>query len=164
MREIILIVHNVRSIYNVGALLRTAEGLGVEVYLTGYTPYPAITNDPRLPHISTKISRQITKTSLGAEKTLHFSQSNNVTEVVRRLKSKGFTVAALEQTAEAIDLHRYQPPDKLALIVGREVEGIEPEVLKKADVVLAIPMSGEKESFNVSAAAAMALYHLKFAK
>ncbi|MDQ5972185.1 MAG: hypothetical protein QG553_344 [Patescibacteria group bacterium] len=160
---IILIAHNLRSSHNVGSLLRTAEGLGVEdVYLTGYTPFPATAHDSRLPHIAQKVDRQISKTALGAETTQNWQQRDSIDDLVTELRAEGYTIAAVEQTGTAVALPSYQPPKKVALIVGREVEGIEPEVLALTDLQLVIPMFGSKESFNVVQAAAMALYHCRF--
>ncbi|HEY5442469.1 MAG TPA: TrmH family RNA methyltransferase [Candidatus Saccharimonadales bacterium] len=163
MRRLILIVHNVRSTHNVGSLLRTGEGLGVQqVFLTGYTPYPTHPDDERLPHTAQKIDRQIAKTALGAEKQVSWQHSDNVAEVVTGLKRQGFIIAGLEQAPGSIKLAAFQPPDKLALIVGREVEGLEAEVLALCDHILEIPMLGRKESYNVAVAAGMALYALRF--
>lgn len=163
MRSIVLIAHNLRSTHNVGSLLRTAEGLGLEkVILTGYTPYPTITNDSRLPHEAAKLQKQIEKTALGAEMTQSWEQSEEVMPIIDQLISEGYTVAALEQTPTAIKLPDFKVPDKIALIVGREVEGLESEVLARCQLALEIPMFGHKESFNVVQAAAMALYHCRF--
>jgi len=163
MRNLVLIVHNVRSCHNVGSLLRTAEGLGVQkVYLTGYTPYPLTPNDRRLPHIANKAHAQIHKTALGAENLVSWQHSPDLESVITQLKEGGFTLAAIEQTKNSIALPSYNPPGKLALIVGREVEGIEPEALAMCDQILEIPMHGQKESFNVVQAAAMVLYHCRF--
>jgi tRNA G18 (ribose-2'-O)-methylase SpoU len=160
MRQIVLIAHNVRSCHNVGSLLRTADGLGIEkIYLTGYTPYPKSKNDSRLPHLAAKIDKQISKTALGAQISVAWSHAVDIDKVVDNLKSSGYRVVALEQAKNSTKLPDFQPPDKLAIIVGREVEGIEPEILNKADTILEIPMFGQKESFNVAAATAMALYH-----
>lgn len=162
-REIVLIAHNLRSTHNVGSLLRTAEGLGVsQVFLTGHSPYPALKNDERLPHLREKITKQINKTALGAEVSLKWHFSAQIESVLTELRSKGFTIAALEQTDISKPLPAYIPPDRLVLIVGREVEGIEPEVIGLCDEILEIPMFGKKESYNVVQAAAMALYHLRF--
>lgn len=158
-----MIAHNLRSCHNVGSLLRTAEGLGIShVYLTGYTPYPRKSNDDRLPHLAVKIHKQIQKTALGAEGTVDWSFEPDVAKLVADLKSQGMTVAALEQTSISQPLPNYQPPESIALLVGREVEGVEPEVLDLCDLHLEIPMFGQKESFNVTQAAAMALFHLTF--
>ena len=158
--QLVIIAHNLRSTHNVGSLLRTAEGLGVEtVYLTGYTPYPQTADDIRLPHIAAKLNRQISKTALDAQITQQWQHRENIEELISELKADGYMVAALEQTPNALPLPSYKPPQKLAIILGREVEGVEPEVVRQTDLQLVIPMSGSKESFNVVQAAAMALYH-----
>jgi tRNA G18 (ribose-2'-O)-methylase SpoU len=161
MRSIVLIAHNLRSAHNVGSLLRTAEGLGVKkVFLTGYSPYPVQENDSRLPHLAQKIDKQIAKTALGAEKSL--GTKSDISEVLTELKQHGYSIAAIEQAPNSVSLPKFKPPQKIALIAGREVEGIEPEVLALCDTVLEIPMFGKKESFNVVQAAAMILYHCRF--
>jgi tRNA G18 (ribose-2'-O)-methylase SpoU len=163
MRDIILIAHNVRSSHNVGSLLRTAEGLGVsKVILSGYTPHPPRTQDTRLPHEVARINKQIQKTALGAEQSVSWQWYRDIVPVLEKLKKEGYAVAAVEQTEDAQELPAYHPPQKIALLVGREIEGIEPEVLTSCDTVLEIPMFGKKESFNVAQAAAMALYHARF--
>lgn len=164
MKQIIVIAHNLRSAHNVGSLLRTAEGLGIEqVVLTGYTPFPPlVSDDPRLPHEQVKIAKLIQKTALGAEQTQSWRHEDDVLTVIAQLKQDGYTVAALEQTDSSVDLPDYKAPAKLALVLGREVEGVEPAVIAACDACLEIPMFGKKESFNVVQAAAMALYHCRF--
>lgn len=163
MRQIVIIAHNLRSTHNVGSLLRTAEGLGVEmVYLTGYTPHPAVTNDQRLPHEVQKISRAIQKTALGAEATQHWRYEPDVQAVITQLKQDNYHVCAVEQTKTSTPLPDYHPTPRVALVLGREVEGIEPNILEQCDQALEIPMFGAKESYNVVQAAAMALYHCRF--
>jgi tRNA G18 (ribose-2'-O)-methylase SpoU len=163
MRQIILIAHNLRSTHNVGSLLRTAEGLGVaKVYLTGYTPYPLHVPDTRLPYLAEKIDKQIHKTALDAEQLVLWSHEENVEPVLNALQEQGYTLCAVEQAPHAMQLPEFEVPDRVALLVGREVEGVEPEVLSLMDTVLEIPMFGRKESFNVVQAAAMALYHCRF--
>jgi 23S rRNA (guanosine2251-2'-O)-methyltransferase len=162
-RRIILIAHNLRSCHNVGSLLRTAEGLGIEqVILSGYTPYPAIDGDKRLPHIAQKISKQINKTALGAELMVRWSHQLDIMIALDQLRADNWELAAVEQSAGSVNLPGFIASDKLVLIVGREVEGLEPDVLAAASIVLEIPMSGQKESFNVVQAAAMALYQCRF--
>lgn len=164
MSHIVLIAHNLRSCHNVGSLLRTAEGLGIEaVWLTGYTPFPLLEDDPRMPHIATKVQKQIHKTALGAEAYQPWFHDENIENVISHLKKYGYVVTALEQAPNALPLETYTAPERIALLVGREVEGVEPAVLALCDQALEIPMAGQKESFNVAVAAAMALYHLKFA-
>jgi tRNA G18 (ribose-2'-O)-methylase SpoU len=165
MTDIVLIAHNLRSCHNVGSLLRTAEGLGIsQVYLTGYTPYPERTGDTRLPHLARRIHNRIVKTSLGAETTQSWQQTTDIDVLLTLLRSQGYVIAAVEQSGKSIPLPGYHVPPKIALIVGREVEGIEDEVLDQCDIHLEIPMSGQKESFNVIQAAAMAMYHCTFSR
>ena len=165
MRDIMLIAHNLRSSHNVGSLLRTAEGLGVsKVILSGYTPHPVHANDRRLPHESAKVTAMIHKTALGAETMLPWSYHKDIVPVIAKLKKDGWTVAAIEQAEDSRSLPDYHPPQKIVLIVGREVEGVEPEVLAACDTILEIPMFGKKESYNVVQAAAMALYHCRFTR
>lgn len=163
MRNIVLIAHNLRSCHNVGSLLRTAEGLGVsEVILSGYTPFPRLMDDPRLPHVAEKIDKQIHKTALGAETLQTWRHVENIDDALEELNKAGFALAAVEQAKDSIKLPDFAVPDKIALLVGREVEGVEPEILAQMDRVLEIPMFGRKESFNVVQAAAMALYRCRF--
>ena len=162
MKEIVIIAHDIRSTHNVGSLLRTAEGLGVaKVYLTGYTPYPRQQHDERLPHLAAKIDTQIAKTALGAENMVDWQHSENIAQVLDALKADGFQIIALEQTPDAVPLPSFASTQKVALVLGREVEGVDPKILSLCDTVVEIPMAGNKESFNVVQAAAMTLYHLR---
>lgn len=163
MIDIILIAHNLRSSHNVGSLLRTAEGLGVNrVIFSGYTPYPIITNDQRLPHLAQKINKQIAKTALGAEQMVNYRHVDKLETLLPELKAQGYHIVGLEQSDRSITLKDFQSPKKLALILGREVEGLEPEIMASCDQLIEIPMLGQKESFNVVQAAAMAVYDLRF--
>jgi tRNA G18 (ribose-2'-O)-methylase SpoU len=166
MRTIIVIAHNIRSTYNIGSLLRTAEGLGVkEVVFTGYSPYPHQHQAPdtRLPHIALKVDKKIAKTALGAEKMTPWTYQEDIFEVLVRVRSEGFVLAALEQAAGSVRLPDFEVPDRIAVVIGREVEGLEADVRLACDYTLEIPMYGGKESFNVVQAAAMALYCFRFA-
>lgn len=158
----VLIAHNIRSTHNVGSLLRTAEGLGVEeIYLTGYTPYPLMENDARLPHLAAKLDKQIAKTALGAQKSAKWFYSEELKPIVEALKSKAYKLVALEQAANTRKLHEYKPPKKLALVVGNEIDGLHESDLQLVDEVIEIAMLGKKESFNVAIAAGIALHHLR---
>lgn len=162
MRRIALIVHNVRSAHNVGSILRSADGLGAsKVYLTGYSPYPAMRKDSRLPHIAAKLDQQIHKTALGAEKSVSWHHKDDIYGLLHDLKTDGYQIVALEQTKKAINLREFTPRSKIALIVGSEIGGIDPKILGLADKHIQIPMRGNKESFNVAVASALALYHLR---
>ncbi len=159
MNEIILVAHNIRSTYNVGSIFRTAEGFGVsKIILSGYTPYPALDHDSRLPHISAKLTDQIHKTALGAEELVPFEYQAEPNLSV--LKDDGYRVVGLEQDARSIILPDYETPDKLVLLLGEEVHGLTNELRAACDDLIEIPMRGQKESFNVSVAAGIALYHL----
>lgn len=161
--EIYVIAHDIRSTHNVGALFRLCDGMGVhELFITGYTPFPAHQSDSRLPHSAKKISTQIHKTALGAEHSLPWSVQPDIIELIRTLKQDGVDVIALEQAEASIKLNTYKPPKKMALLLGREVDGLDPKLLNLCDKALEIPMLGSKESHNVVQAAAMALYHCRF--
>ena len=161
--QIVVIAHNIRSTHNVGSLLRTCEGLGIqEVYFTGYTPFPKKDKDSRLPHIAEKLHKQIHKTALDAEDIIMWHQSDDITPVLHNLKKQGFTLAGLEQTPTSTKLPEFKPPQKLAIILGSEVSGMEQPLIDRMDLCLEIPMFGKKESFNVVEATTMALYHCTF--
>ena len=159
--HVTLIVHNIRSTYNVGSILRTCDGLGVnKVYLTGYTPYPKLQDDDRVPHISAKLEAQINKTSLGAQNHVKWEHSPDIDQLILELKAQNIPIFALEQAQNSIKLNDFEPPQKLALLLGEEVDGVSPDLLKMCQAVIEIPMHGQKESFNVSVAAAIALYQI----
>ncbi|MGB4800866.1 MAG: TrmH family RNA methyltransferase [Candidatus Saccharimonadales bacterium] len=166
MRQIVLIAHDIRSTHNVGALLRTADCLGVDtVYFSGYTPYPTRDSGPdtRLPHIARKLDMQIHKTALGAEKSVSWQCHPDAFILLQTLRDQGYCIAALEQHPDSLDISSWRPPDKIALLLGREVEGVDPDLLSMCDVVVEIPQFGTKESLNVVQAAAISLYQMRFA-
>lgn len=159
MPEIIVIAHNIRSTHNVGAIFRTAEGFGIKnIILSGYTPYPKIANDKRLPHISEKLTTQIHKTALGAETIVPFEYQE--IPDIKALRTAGFRIVGLEQAVTSVQLPAYRAPEKIALVLGEEVHGIPEELLDQCEDIIEIPMVGKKESFNVSVAAGIALYQL----
>jgi len=163
MHEIILILQNIRSTYNVGAILRTAEAFGVKkVICSGYTPYPVLEKDSRLPHIRLKLDSQIAKSALGAEKFVEI-EHHEVLEL-DKLKDQGYTIVGLEQDSRSIEMSKYNPPKKIALLLGEEVLGINNHFVMQCDDIIEIPMHGRKESFNVSVAAGIALYALTTSK
>ncbi|MES2630330.1 MAG: TrmH family RNA methyltransferase [Patescibacteria group bacterium] len=159
MPDIIVIAHNIRSTHNVGAIFRTAEGFGVtKIILSGYTPYPLLKPDARLPHIAEKLTKQISKTALGAESIVPFEYLEQ--PALDDLKADGYRIVALEQASNSISMASYETPEKVALLLGEEVEGITPELLAECQDIIEIPMVGKKESFNVSVATGIALYAL----
>ena len=159
MPEIIVIAHNIRSTHNVGSLFRTSEGFSVtRIILSGYTPYPAVPSDTRLPHISRKITDQISKTALGAESLVPFEHQEAPN--LETLRASGYRIVGLEQDPRSVALPAYTAPDKIALLLGEEVEGIDDSLRAECNDLIEIPMTGLKESFNVSVAAGIALYAL----
>ena len=163
--EIILVLDNIRSAYNVGAILRTAEGFGVEkVILSAYTPR---VDDPGiLPHLREKQNRMIHKTALGAEKMLEIESCGDIYARISDLKQQGWQVVALENNVTRKTILLGSPElftrlkQRIIVVLGEEVHGIAPKLLQMADLVVEIPMRGRKESFNVSVAAGVALFGL----
>jgi 23S rRNA (guanosine2251-2'-O)-methyltransferase len=165
MKRLVLVLNNIRSAHNVGSIMRTAEGLGVfEIRLTGYTPYPETKNDSRLPHLQHKQSLRIHKTALGAENVIKWKYQESFDVCLTELKNKGFLLVALEQTDNAIPIDEFVSKSDIAIVLGNEISGIEPEALDKIATHIQIPMNGHKESFNVAVAAAIAAYHLLYVK
>ena len=164
MSKITLLLHNIRSTHNVGAIFRTAEGLGVQqIILSGYTPYPKTTNDPRLPHIADKLTSQIHKTALGAEYMVSFKYYETLDEWLSlNNDTTKLPIVGLEQSDRSVMLPNFTPPEEFALLLGEEVHGIENQYLSSCDHLIEIPMHGQKESFNVSVATGIALYGLNY--
>lgn len=159
MPDIILIAHNIRSTHNVGAFFRTADGFGVrKIIFSGYTPHPTFIGDTRLPHFADKITRQIHKTALGAETTVPFERYEE--PPIAALKSEGYSIVGLEQDVRSVMLPEFQVPQKVALLLGNEIDGIYPELRNQCDALIEIPMKGKKESYNVSVSCGIALYSL----
>lgn len=158
MPKITLILHNIRSTHNVGSIFRTAEGFGVErIICSGYTPYPKLENDTRLPHIADKLHAQIHKTALDAEALVPFERHENLDDW---LETNSLPLVALEQSPSSTTLRDFSPPGEFALLLGEEVNGISVELLSQCASTIEIPMWGKKESFNVSIACGIALYSL----
>jgi tRNA G18 (ribose-2'-O)-methylase SpoU len=155
---LIVLMHNIRSAHNVGSILRTADGCGVEkVWLSGYTPLPATQETPYL----TRAHKDIAKTALGAEQNLVWEYHEDFEALVQQLKQEGFAMVALEQSPQSIDYEQFQPTEKVALVVGNEVDGVSKEVLALCDAILEIPMRGTKNSLNVSVAFGIASFQIK---
>ena len=145
----VVVLENIRSLHNVGSIFRTADGAGFQkIFLTGYTGTPP--------------DRRIEKVSLGAEEFLEWEKNENPEECIKQLKSNGYTILALEQTSTSQDIFEFKSNkiNKIALILGNEVEGISKELLHLSDITLEIPMKGQKGSLNVSIAAGIAMYQV----
>lgn len=144
IRTVIVIAHNIRSLHNVGAILRNAAAFGVaRVYLTGYTGVP-----PR---------KEIAKVSLGAEDLVCWEQSA-VEDAIARCRADGYTVVGLETGEGAVDIRSFAT-EKIALVLGSEVEGIPADVRAMLDALVEIPMD-KKRSLNVSVASGVAMFVL----
>jgi tRNA G18 (ribose-2'-O)-methylase SpoU len=134
------------------------------IHLTGYTPYPALKNDLRLPHLSKSQTTKIAKTALGAEKSMPITHSPDIIDVIENLKHNGYEIIGLEQHSSSEKINNYIFPPKVALVLGEERYGISSEVLNQCDTLVEIPMMGLKESFNVSVATGIALYAINVAQ
>lgn len=148
MQKLIIILNNIRSRENVGSIFRTADAAGVnKVYLCGITPTP--------PH------EKISKTALGAETYVPWEYHKQTWRLLASLKKEGINIVALEQAKGSVDLFKFKSQPMLALVVGNEVKGLSPQILKYCDKKVFIPMHGKKESLNVSVAAGIALFQLR---
>ncbi len=137
-----------RSCHNVGAMFRTADACGFsKLHLVGYTATPP--------------KPQIDKVSLGAELWMKWEKHEDLLELIQKLKSEGFSIVGLEKTETSTDIAETTFSTPLALIVGNEVKGIDPDILPHCDSIIHIPMYGTKRSLNVSIAAGIAMYEIK---
>ena len=147
-----IVLEDIRSAYNVGAIFRTADASGVaKVFLVGYTPAPI----DRFGRVQAEIS----KTSLGASETMSWEQVATTREIIERLQAIGVTVVAVELAEGSVSLKDFKEPEQIAYIVGNEVEGVSKEALELSDMIVELPMLGKKESLNVSVTAGIILYH-----
>ncbi len=150
-----LLLHNIRSTHNVGAIFRTADAVGVsKIYLSGITPAPVDRFG--------RTRSDIAKAALGAEKTVAWESIANVdvAKFIKKLKAEKVRIIALEQNSISTDYRKIKTKEKNLIILGNEVGGIEKEILELCDEIAEIPMLGKKESLNVSVAAGVILYSL----
>lgn len=167
--RLVVVLDNIRSAHNVGAIFRTADALGVEkVFLCGTTPKPLSSTmfgtSPSTMFRVNRSQRDLAKTALGAENYVAWEYKKRTSDVIKGLKKQGFQIVALEQAKKAIDVRRLKlkTSSKIALILGYEVKGIAKSTLNKCDKIVYIPMFGKKESLNVSVAFGVAGYLVKF--
>ena len=150
-KEFFVIAHNIRSLYNVGSIFRTADAFGVsKIYLTGYTGTPA----------NPIHEKKIAKVALGAEKWLAWEYFPSAATLIKKLKKQGIKIIALENNVKATNIINFKPKFPLALVLGEETKGINSSILKLCDEVVEIPMLGKKESLNVSVAFGIAAHSL----
>ncbi len=146
-----LILLDIRSVQNTASLFRTADCAGVsKIYLVGTTPPPV--------DRFKRIRADFAKISLGAEKTMLYEYVADITPLLKKLKKEKYQIVALELDQQAVDYKKYRRKDKVALILGNEVDGVPKKILKQCDVIIEISMKGKKESLNVSVAGAVALF------
>ena len=151
-KENVIIIYNVRSVQNVGAMFRTADAAGIDkIYLVGYTPTP-------LDRFG-RVRKDIAKSALGAEKFVSWEYKKTISPLLTKLRKENFYIIAIEQDEKSVDYKKVSANVKNVFIVGPEVTGIPKSVLKKCDVVAEIPMRGKKESLNVSVALGVVLFH-----
>lgn len=149
--ENILILHNIRSVENVGSMFRTADAAGInKIYLTGYTPAP-------LDRFGRK-RKDLAKSALGAEEFVKWEQKKNINSLLKKLKEEEFYILAIEQDQNSVDYREVKLKGKNVFIMGAEVEGIPKNILRKSDVIAEIPMRGKKESLNVSVAFGVVIF------
>jgi tRNA G18 (ribose-2'-O)-methylase SpoU len=149
----ILILYNIRSVSNVGAMFRTADAAGIdEIYLTGYTPTP-------LDRFGRKRG-DLAKSALGAEEFVPWEQKKNIFPLLAELKREKFLIIGIEQNKKSVDYKKVKLKNKNAFIVGAEVTGIPKNILKKCNIIAEIPMRGQKESLNVSVALGVFLFRV----
>jgi len=151
--QIELVLLDIRSTYNVGAMFRTADAVGVsKIILAGITPAPLDRfGRPRA---------DIAKSALGSEKTMPWESVTNIVSRINQLKKKGYKIIAIEQSKDSIDYKKITPTGNVAVIMGNEVSGVPKKILNKCDIVAEIPMRGMKESLNVSVSCGIALFRM----
>ena len=151
----ITLLHNIRSIHNVGSIFRTSDAAGIKkIYLCGITPAPIDEYGRERP--------AFTKVSLGAEKGIDWESVPSTVDTIKLLRDKGYSVCALEQAPSSVQLWSYPVSvdrlDRFALVVGNEVDGLPKDVLEQCDAIVHIPMYGKKESLNVAVAYGICVY------
>jgi 23S rRNA (guanosine2251-2'-O)-methyltransferase len=153
--QTILILNDIRSIINVGAIFRTADAVGVnQIILSGVSPAPIDRFG--------RVRGDFAKASLGSEHSVAWEQVENITKTIKDLKKQGYIIIAIEQAKNSIHFKKYslKKGQKIVIVPGNEVDGVPKAILKLADVILELPMRGMKESLNVSVATGIILYHL----
>lgn len=142
-----VLLNNIRSLYNVGSIFRTADGIGVEkIWACGITGFPP--------------DSQISKTALGAEERVLWEYRKDACSVLRELKTQGYQIVLLEQLTESIPYQSYEPVAPVCLVVGNEIDGVSEELVSLCDKTVEIEMAGLKNSLNVAVAFGIAGYHI----
>jgi tRNA G18 (ribose-2'-O)-methylase SpoU len=149
----VLILPDIRSALNVGAIFRTVDAVGIDkIYLVGVTPRPTDQFG--------RIQKDIAKSALGAETWIQWEYKKNLISLITSLKKEGYNIIAIEQDKRSIDYRKVKTTIKNAIIMGPEVTGLSKKVLDKCDTIAEIPMYGKKESLNVSVACGIAVFRI----
>jgi tRNA G18 (ribose-2'-O)-methylase SpoU len=152
-REIAVLLHDIRSVHNVGSIFRTADALGIaKIYLSGFTPTPKDRFG--------RDRRDVAKVSLGAEKSIDWEEVPDPIKLIKELKKKKYKIISIEQSEKSKDYKKVKVETPTLFILGSEVEGISKEILSLSDVIAEIPMKGKKESLNVSVSFGVALFRM----
>lgn len=153
MSQIFLILHNIRSVHNVGSIFRTADGAGVaKLYLIGHTPTPVDRFG--------RARKDMAKVALGAEGSVPWEYQKSILPLFRELRKQNIEVVAVEQDKNSVTYRTFKTKKSVALVLGSEVEGIPKRVLALCDAIVEIPLRGKKESLNVSVVAGIVLFEL----
>lgn len=158
---LVFILHNIRSLQNVGLFFRLADSLLVEkIYLTGYTGYPRIKNDPRDERVISHAEKEIEKTAIKLVPFVPWEQNENAMEVIENLHKQDYQIISVEQTDKSVSYLEPNYLSPIALVFGHERTGVEDELLIKSDLVIHIPMLGMGNSHNVAMSAAIVASHI----
>jgi len=151
--KVFVLLHDIRSVHNVGSMWRTANAAGVtKIFLSGYTPSPVDRFGVE--------RKDFAKVALNSQKKIAWESVENPANFIKNLKKEGFHIVAIEQAKNSVDYKKVKIKKPVLFLVGNEVEGIPQKLLKLADIVAEIPMKGDKESLNVSVAFGIALFRM----
>ncbi|MBT3544176.1 MAG: RNA methyltransferase [Saprospiraceae bacterium] len=147
--SVVVILDNIRSAINVGSVFRSSDAFAIErIILVGFTATPP--------------SREITKTAIGATSSVEWTHVDDITDTLLQLKKNGYTITSIEQTDSSVSLLDWdiKPDQKLAIVMGNEVDGVSDEALALSDVAIEIPQYGTKHSLNVSVCTGIVLWEV----
>lgn len=148
-----ILLHNIRSMHNVGSIFRIADCAGVsKVYISGFSPAPVDRYGRSV--------KEISKVALGGEKAVNWEKIKSVSKLIDEIKKEKFKIIAIEQDKKSVDYKKVNVGQRVLFVVGNEVSGISKSLLRKCDVIAEIKMNGQKESLNVSVALGIALFRI----
>ncbi|MFA5651969.1 MAG: TrmH family RNA methyltransferase [Candidatus Paceibacterota bacterium] len=152
-KQRVVILDNIRSVYNVGSIFRTSDALGIDkIYLCGCTPTPTDRFG--------RARNDLAKVALGAEKDIAWEYCNDTKKIIKKLKKDGFQIIAVEQDKKSVGYDKIKVKNQVAIVMGNEVGGIDKKTLALCDIIAEIPMTGNKESLNVSVSFGIVGYKL----